>query len=451
MSDEEGKVPRHHKKTDFSYSRPKYREARWERAVKVYTVNLESKFLLVQGVPTVGATKELLEMFALYGPIQEYQLLKDYPKEKFTEVYWIKFEKINSARYAKRKTDNRSFFGGILHVSYAPEYETEEDTREKLQERRRIIAKKARERYGNQTKEPDQQQAADPIKTQARATASVGTTQTLAVTTCSTSLELASLPTSASTPIPQIPPPPTYLHPSQYPPSPPPWELPRVPSANATLPPHLQYGPPPPTSPGLCNQRYNLHQRSQPVHSMEPFPDQPPGPPPGPPPLPDFRTLQGKFPGQRFAQSGQSNAHGPWHARHQQIPDMPQKHNFQGSSKKSTFRQSQMTDGGKNSPHEISHKPPGTSPVLAPPPALQIPYQHSQQSSGLFQSTKTHHPSMAPHLGPEVSSQTMSRPGCTGADDKLLDQTALSIEHKLQQERGSTEAIPVKKKQRKRI
>ncbi|EDO33151.1 predicted protein [Nematostella vectensis] len=146
MSDEEGKVPRHHKKTDFLYSRPKYREARWERAVKVYTVNLESKFLLVQGVPTVGATKELLEMFALYGPIQEYQLLKDYPKEKFTEVYWIKFEKINSARYAKRKTDNRSFFGGILHVSYAPEYETEEDTREKLQERRRIIAKKTRGR-----------------------------------------------------------------------------------------------------------------------------------------------------------------------------------------------------------------------------------------------------------------------------------------------------------------
>lgn len=36
-------------------------------------------------------------------------------------------------------------------------------------------------------------------------------------------------------PIPNIPPPPIPLHPSQYPPPPPLWELPRVPSANATL------------------------------------------------------------------------------------------------------------------------------------------------------------------------------------------------------------------------
>ena len=38
---------------------------------KVYTINLESKYVLVQGVPAVGATKELLERFALYGAIQE--------------------------------------------------------------------------------------------------------------------------------------------------------------------------------------------------------------------------------------------------------------------------------------------------------------------------------------------------------------------------------------------
>lgn len=39
-----------------------------------------------------------------------------------------------------------------------------------------------------------------------------------------------------ATTIPNIPPPPIRLHPSQYPPPPLPWELPRVPSANATLP-----------------------------------------------------------------------------------------------------------------------------------------------------------------------------------------------------------------------
>lgn len=50
-------------------------------------------------------------------------------------------------RTAKKKLDNRSFFGGILHVCYAPEFETVDDTREKLQERRKVIAKKTRGEY----------------------------------------------------------------------------------------------------------------------------------------------------------------------------------------------------------------------------------------------------------------------------------------------------------------
>ena len=45
-------------------------------------------------------------------------------------------------RFAKKKLDDYSFFGGVLHLCYAPEYETIVDTREKLQERRRIIASK---------------------------------------------------------------------------------------------------------------------------------------------------------------------------------------------------------------------------------------------------------------------------------------------------------------------
>lgn len=38
---------------------------------QVYTINQESKYLMVTGVPSVGATKELLEQFALYGDIEE--------------------------------------------------------------------------------------------------------------------------------------------------------------------------------------------------------------------------------------------------------------------------------------------------------------------------------------------------------------------------------------------
>jgi hypothetical protein len=71
-------------------------------------------------------------------------LLKEYPSEPFTEVYRIKFAAIDSARIAKKKLDNRSFFGKNLHVSYAPEFESVQDTREKLQQRRRVIEWKTR-------------------------------------------------------------------------------------------------------------------------------------------------------------------------------------------------------------------------------------------------------------------------------------------------------------------
>lgn len=42
-------------------------------------------------------------------------------------------------RAAKRHTDEKSFYGGLLHVCYAPEYETVDDTRHKLQDRRTYV------------------------------------------------------------------------------------------------------------------------------------------------------------------------------------------------------------------------------------------------------------------------------------------------------------------------
>lgn len=73
-----------------------------------------------------------------------YRLLDEYPSEPYTDVYWIKFVDINSARIAKKKISHKPFFGKLLHVCYAPEYETVQETREKLQERRKVIAKKTR-------------------------------------------------------------------------------------------------------------------------------------------------------------------------------------------------------------------------------------------------------------------------------------------------------------------
>ncbi|XP_041039767.1 RNA-binding protein 48 [Carcharodon carcharias] len=130
---------KHHQQENVCFTRPKYREGRRLRAVKVYTINLESRHLLIQGVPAVGVMKELIELFALYGIIEEYSVLHEYPAEEFTEVYHIKYQRLQNARIAKRKQDERSFFGSLLHVCYAPEFETVEDTREKLKERRRYI------------------------------------------------------------------------------------------------------------------------------------------------------------------------------------------------------------------------------------------------------------------------------------------------------------------------
>lgn len=65
----------------------------------MYTVSQESKYLLIQGVPAVGATDELVKLCASYGPVEEYKALDDYPAEQFSEVYLIKYQRIQSARF----------------------------------------------------------------------------------------------------------------------------------------------------------------------------------------------------------------------------------------------------------------------------------------------------------------------------------------------------------------
>ncbi|XP_054017048.1 RNA-binding protein 48 isoform X1 [Dryobates pubescens] len=141
-----GDVCKHHTQLGVCETRAKYREGRRPRAVKVYTINLESRYLLIQGVPALGVMKELVEQFALYGAIEEYHALDEYPAEQFTEVYLLKFQKLQCARVAKKKMDERSFFGSLLHVCYAPEFETVQETREKLQDRRKFVAKATNQR-----------------------------------------------------------------------------------------------------------------------------------------------------------------------------------------------------------------------------------------------------------------------------------------------------------------
>ncbi|XP_064146047.1 RNA-binding protein 48 isoform X2 [Loxodonta africana] len=56
------------------------------------------------------------------------------------------------SRTAKRKMDEQSFFGGLLHVCYAPEFETVEETRKKLQERKAYIIRTTKNKDDYTTK-----------------------------------------------------------------------------------------------------------------------------------------------------------------------------------------------------------------------------------------------------------------------------------------------------------
>jgi len=66
--------------------------------LQVYTINQESQYLLIQGVPALGTKDDLLRTFSKHGRILEDRVLDEYPAEEFTEVYLIKYERIQSAR-----------------------------------------------------------------------------------------------------------------------------------------------------------------------------------------------------------------------------------------------------------------------------------------------------------------------------------------------------------------
>ncbi|GJP41246.1 hypothetical protein CLOM_g913 [Closterium sp. NIES-68] len=126
------------------HTRAEYRAGNRERAVRVYTVNDESRCLMVRNVPALGCADDLIRLFAAHGPIHQHRMMDEEDAAPFTDVVWIKFAHINHARFAKRKLDDYPFMGSALEVSYLPGHEAMEDTWAKLEERRRIVAVRCR-------------------------------------------------------------------------------------------------------------------------------------------------------------------------------------------------------------------------------------------------------------------------------------------------------------------
>ncbi|EGI68913.1 PREDICTED: uncharacterized protein LOC105155043 [Acromyrmex echinatior] len=130
----------HHTQQKLCQSRPLYRQGKKLTAVKVYTINDESQHLLIHGVPQLQLAQEVRKLIYSYGNVKAIQLVTEYPSEEFTETYHVHYTRIQSARIAKRLIDNKNFFGGFLHVCYAPELETLDETKSKLIQRRKDVA-----------------------------------------------------------------------------------------------------------------------------------------------------------------------------------------------------------------------------------------------------------------------------------------------------------------------
>lgn len=90
---------------------------------------------MVFNVPALKLKQETKSLYSKFGKILQFNLMKDYKAERFTEVYHISYERIHSARLAKRMTDGKEFYGDILHVCYAPEFENLQETKQKLMQR----------------------------------------------------------------------------------------------------------------------------------------------------------------------------------------------------------------------------------------------------------------------------------------------------------------------------
>ncbi|XP_050360304.1 RNA-binding protein 48 [Nymphalis io] len=129
----------HHEQQPLCVTRLPYRQGRKLTAVKGYSVTKESNHLLIFGVPSLNLRQETKKLFIKFGKLLQFNITKQHTSEPFTETYHAQYERTQPARMAKKMLDTKNFYGGILHVCYAPELETVDETRQKLIQRQRDV------------------------------------------------------------------------------------------------------------------------------------------------------------------------------------------------------------------------------------------------------------------------------------------------------------------------
>lgn len=127
----------------MSSTRLDYRDPKKPRAVCVYTIAQESRYLIVENLSTIGILKEFIKHCEQFGTVEQYRLLDDHDASTDTEdVCWLAYNDVSSARYAKRMMDDKVYCYQRLRVYYVPEYETAQDIRAKFADRFQAIQKR---------------------------------------------------------------------------------------------------------------------------------------------------------------------------------------------------------------------------------------------------------------------------------------------------------------------
>ena len=120
-------------------SRPKWRDTKYkDTSVIVYSVAQESVHLLVNNIPIfikIDDIEQLLNPFGKIASLSFYE--KD--EENFSNSYHVEYESIEISRVAKKKLDDKSFYGAHLHVIYATQFETLEQTKQKIKLRKEKV------------------------------------------------------------------------------------------------------------------------------------------------------------------------------------------------------------------------------------------------------------------------------------------------------------------------
>ncbi|KAI9301596.1 hypothetical protein BJ944DRAFT_271256 [Cunninghamella echinulata] len=128
-------------------NRPEYRDPHFPRSVKVYTVAQESQHIIIKNIPALSGEEaiiqDLLKQCGLYGDIIEWKLLeKQKDQDPFTNILYVHYSNIDQGRLAKNKLSGHIFYASRLQVNYAPEHDSVDDIRLKIQNRQISVYKR---------------------------------------------------------------------------------------------------------------------------------------------------------------------------------------------------------------------------------------------------------------------------------------------------------------------